>query len=172
MACALVPLLLTVRYKLQSSLRCQARCRTGLSDSGTNMAWQSSTGHLPDREKLLLCSACYMRHISIYIHRAHLGHTMLGHPLAHMGCLQLLDKGWCGSQLAPLRSPQCWPAPRQVPGARWVSAERAGVDGQAECSTLGRLSFTLMGLGWPLRCSLLCPHTRKKPHGSDAACSP
>lgn len=95
-------------------IRCQARCRTGPSDSGTNMAQQSSTGRLPDGEKLLMHSAGCMHHISMYIHWAHLGHTMLGHPLAHMGCLRLLHKGWCGSRLAPLQSPQHWPAPRNV----------------------------------------------------------
>lgn len=89
-------------------IRCQARCRTGPSDSGTNTAWQSSTGRLPEGEKLLMHSACGMHHISVYIHRAHLGHTVLGHPLAHMGCQRLLDEGWCGSHLAPLQSPQHW----------------------------------------------------------------
>lgn len=81
------------------------------SDSGTNTAWQSSMGHLPDREKLLMHSACCMHHISMYIHRAHLGHIVLGHPLAHMSCLWLLDKGWWSSQVAALQSPQHWPAP-------------------------------------------------------------
>lgn len=82
------------------------------SDSGTNTERQSSTGHLPDEEKLLMRSACCMHHISIYIHRAHLGHIVLGHPSAHLSCLWLLDKGWCGSQVAALQSPQHWPAPR------------------------------------------------------------
>lgn len=151
-------------------IRCQARCRTGTSDSGTNTAWQSSTGHLQDGEKLLMHSACCMHHISIYIHRAH---TLLEHPLAHLGCLWLLDKGWCGSQFAPVKPPALASTLQRGQEQQWAStACKARVDGQSECSTSGKLSFTLTGLGWPPHCYLVCPRARRKPHRSDTAFSP
>lgn len=115
-------------------------------------------------------SLLYAPYINIYIHRAH---TLLEYPLAHLGCLWLLDKGWHGSQFAPVKPPGLASTLQRGQEQQWAStACKARVDGQSECSTSGKLSFTLMGLGWPPHCYVICPCARRKPHRSDTAFSP